>query len=75
MNLTTIIGGKVKCALKVAGIAVHQFSIHQVRPGEFQIAAVITNDAPIVPEEEPCVIKKDYRLKQIEETDQRQTQE
>lgn len=72
MNLTTIIGGKIKCALKVSGIAVHQFSIHQVRPGEFQIAAIVTNNAPAVSEEEPCVIKEDYRLKQIEETDQGQ---
>ena len=75
MSLTATIGVKVRYALKMAGITTHQLTVEQARPGEFRVVAILTNDYPAAEEGEVRVIKEDYRIKQVNETDERQTQE
>ena len=60
---------KLLFALKSSGFGVHKMSVVMNKNGSFTIGALVTNDKAGVAEEITCVIKEDFRNKQLEETD------
>lgn len=65
---TSMVGAKILFALKMNGLGIERFNIVGNRDGSFTINAIVTNNEASETEEDACVIKEDYRIRQINET-------
>jgi len=64
-----VIKTKLLFALKSNGFGVHKMDVVMNKNGSFSVGLLVTNDKAGLSEEITCVIKEDFRNKQLEETD------